>query len=154
ANARQRERLGLERWAERWPRIAPRLRFDPGRDRTATLEALAAYLEPDDVLVDVGGGAGRLGLPLAARCRAVPNVEPEARMGEEFEAAAREAGEANARWLRADWLHAAAEGDVVLASNVVSFVGDVVPFVRKLIAAARRRVLIVGSTHPMWDEAQ
>src|SRR5207248_665692 len=41
-------------------------------------QVLASYLEPDDVVVDVGGGAGRISLPLALRCSQVVNVDPSA----------------------------------------------------------------------------
>jgi len=38
--------------------------------------AIGAYVRPDDVMVDVGGGTGRLELPLALRCREVVIVDP------------------------------------------------------------------------------
>ena len=41
---------------------------EPSRDFDDVLEAIASYLRPDDVLLDVGGGAGRLGLALARCC--------------------------------------------------------------------------------------
>lgn len=153
ATEQQRQRLGIVTWDDRWTRDAPRFRRDPRRDLDESLAAIAAYLEPEDVLLDVGGGAGRMSLPLTGRCREVINVEPSAAMGAGFEALAREAGIPNARWLQADWLSASVAGDVSLVSNVVSFVRDIVPFLEKLVAASRRRVLIAGSTNPWLDEA-
>jgi hypothetical protein len=122
----------------------PRTRADPRREPEPELEILASYLQPTDVLVDVGGGSGRLGLPLAQTCREVINVEPSAGAVRAFSAAAAAAGITNVRSLRADWLTAAGiEGDVVLTAHVTYYVRDIVPFVARLQVAARRRVMIV-----------
>jgi len=154
----QRRRLGMATWADRWTRAAASgaagFRQDPRRELDASLEVIASYLDPADVLLDIGGGAGRYALPLALRCREVINVEPVMRMGEEFEASARQARIANARWVEAEWPSTAAvEADVSLATNVVSFVADIVAFIERLVASSRRRVMVVGSTYPFWDEA-
>ena len=120
---------------------------------TTRLSAIAAYVEPDDVLLDVGGGAGRLSLPLASRCREIVNVEPSTGMGAEFEASAREAGIANARWLQSPWPAAVdVAGDVSLVANVTYFVRDIVPFVQKLSAASRRRVIVVVFSMPQPNQ--
>jgi hypothetical protein len=149
AVAAQEARLGLAQ-PDRWSRAAPRFRADPHRPHDETLRAIAAYLHPQDVLVDAGGGAGRLGLALAGRCREVVNVEPAAGMRGEFTAAAADAGISNARLVAAEWLDAAGvEGDLVLTCDVTYFVRTIEDFVAKLDAAARRRVLIVlGSVPP------
>jgi hypothetical protein len=105
---------------------------------------LASYVKPDDVVVDVGGGNGRLGLMLALRCREVINVEPLQARGTEFEQAAAEAAITNARLVRSDWIAAqGVVGDVTLASHVTYGVPDIVPFIEKLVTASRRRVMIV-----------
>jgi len=129
---------------DRWsgPR-ARGFRQDPRRGLDSSLEVIASYVQPDDVLVDVGGGAGRYGLPLALRCRELVNIEPSAGMAAEYEASAAEAGIRNARLIRADWLGAeGVEGDVTLACHVTYFVREIVPFVRKLSEASRRRVIV------------
>ena len=82
---------------------AGRFREDPRRPLDPVLEHLAGYLRPNDVFLDIGGGAGRMSLPLASRCAEVVDVEPSAGMGEAFVAAAAGAGIANARWLQAAW---------------------------------------------------
>lgn len=56
------------------------LRTDARRSLEPNLAIIASYIEPDDVIVDVGGGAGRYSLPLALRCREVINVDPSAGM--------------------------------------------------------------------------
>ncbi len=67
----QRIRLhGEEMPGARWDReVAQRFRYDPHRSLDASLDIIASYVEPQDVLIDVGGGAGRICLPMALRCR-------------------------------------------------------------------------------------
>ena len=127
---------------------AQRYRYDPHRSLDANLEIIASYVQPEDVLIDVGGGAGRVSLPLALRCREVINVDASAAMLAAFEAVAAGAGIRNARTVKNDWLEAEGiQGDVTLVSSVTYFVRDIVPFVRKLAAASRRRVIIL-----VWSE--
>src|SRR5690349_7727125 len=90
AIARQRSRWGAppvvgDRWAGG---LAERARDDPRRELDANLQVLASYVEPHDVVVDVGGGAGSVGLPLARRCREVVNVDPSPAMATQFERSA------------------------------------------------------------------
>jgi hypothetical protein len=147
----QRARLrGEEQPATRWNReVAQRYALDPHRTLDKNLEVLATYVEPHDVLIDVGGGAGRLSLPLALRCREAIVVDASHNMEEAFRALVATAGIANARFVRSDWLTAEAiQGDLVLAANVTYFVRDIVPFMRKMEAAARRRVLLTVRSVP------
>ena len=60
ANAQRARIHGAQESAERWSSetSARRLRFDPHRSLNANMEGLASFLEPTDVLLDVGGGAG------------------------------------------------------------------------------------------------
>src|SRR5262245_19235202 len=66
------------RQTDTWGAIASRFRADPKRELDPFLRKLASFVRPDDVLVDIGGGAGRNSLPMARRCREVINVEPSA----------------------------------------------------------------------------
>ena len=45
---------------DHWVDLAELFRLDPRRPRDANLAAVAEYLEPSDVFLDVGGGAGRV----------------------------------------------------------------------------------------------
>ncbi len=132
-----------------WGAIASRFRADPRRELDPFLEKLASYLRPDDVLIDIGGGAGRNCLPMASRCREVVNVEPSAGMLAEFRASAEEGGITNARAVESGWMDAdGIEGDVLLAAHVAYFVAEIQPFIEKLERAARRRVIIDELTVP------
>jgi len=123
--------------------VARRFRAEPHRQLDANLAVLASYTRPEDVLIDVGGGAGRVALPLALRCREVIVVDASPGMGVEFAAAAAAAGIANARFVHSNWLEAEGfQGDVAVTSNVTYFVRDIVRFIEKLVAAARRRVMM------------
>ena len=130
--------------SDRWASRAAVFRLDPHRELEANTRAVAEMVEPDDVVVDIGGGAGRLSLPLALQCREVVNLEPSPAMREQFDGAAAEAGIKNARCIDDQWPAGAAgvSGDVLLVANVTYFVRDIVPFVEALQAAARRRVVI------------
>ncbi len=153
----QRTRLvGEDDPGDRWSAAARRFRMDPRRELDANLHTVASYVEPDDAVVDVGGGAGRVCLPLALHCRAVINLDPSPAMGVEFEASAAGAGIANARFICSGWPAAeTVEGDVVLSANVTYFVRDIVPFVHALEASARRRVIItVWSIPPPSQNAE
>ena len=146
----QRTRLhGASPGGESWsgPQ-ARRFRFAPHRELDANLEIIASYVQPQDVLIDVGGGAGRVCLPLALRCREVINVEPSPGMAAEFTSSATEAGITNAQLVHSDWLHAdGVGGDLAFTADVTYFVREIVAFLERLEAAARRRVVIA-----LWSE--
>src|SRR5262249_32202936 len=123
--------------------VARRFRADPHRPLDANLAVLASHIRAEDVFLDVGGGAGRVALPLALRCREGITVDASPGLGAEFAAAAAAACISNARFVHANWLEAAGlQGDVALTANVTYFVREIVPFITKLVSAARRRVMI------------
>src|SRR5215212_9321487 len=73
----------------------PLLGSRPREPVTPNVAIIAEYIPSDAVLVDVGGGAGRISLPLALRCERVVNVEPSATMAAAFQRNAEAAGIAN-----------------------------------------------------------
>jgi SAM-dependent methyltransferase len=118
--------------------------MDPHRRLDANLEIIASYVQPVDTVIDVGGGAGRISLPLALRCPQVINVDPSPGMRAEFEALVAEAGITNARFVQSDWLKAEGiQGDLSITANVTYFVRDIVPFIEKMEAASGRRVMVI-----------
>ena len=132
-----------------WAGAAARqFRFDPRRDPDQNLAIIASYVRTDDVVVDVGGGAGRVCLPLALRCREVVNVEPSPGMAAEFESLAQEANINNARLVPSSLSESGEiRGDISFTADVTYFVRDITAFVVQLEAAAARRVMIT-----VWSE--
>ena len=127
---------------DHWADMAEMFRLDPRRPKDANLSALAGYLEPSDVLLDVGGGAGRVSLALADCVQEVVLVEPSESMREQFIIARDQAGITNARIAADWWMDSDETGDVIHLSDVTYFVRDITPFVAKLHNSAARRVLI------------
>src|SRR5215475_6079739 len=131
------------------PADHPLLKSDPRRPLDPNLEIIASYITPDDVVIDVGGGAGRVSLPLALRCREVINVEPSGAMGAGFTANATQAEIINARVIASDWLTVDPQvGTVALVNHVTYLTREIVPFIEQLEQVGRRRVLITVNSPP------
>ena len=127
----------------------PLLTADPRRPLDPNLEVIASYISPDDIIIDVGGCAGRISLPLALRCREVVNVEPSSAMGAGFRTNAGQAGISNARVIEGDWLEVDPPlGTVALVNHVTYLTREIVPFLEKLQRAGRRRILIRSTVRP------
>jgi ubiquinone/menaquinone biosynthesis C-methylase UbiE len=76
ASEQRRVRRGSGFGFAQWDRAAARFRADPRRELSADAAAIAAYVQPGDVFMDVGGGAGRYSLPIALKCRESICVDP------------------------------------------------------------------------------
>ena len=131
------------------PADHPLVKADPLRPLDPNLAVIASYIEADDVIIDVGGGAGRMSLPLALRCREVINVEPSPTMAISFRTNAAGAGIGNTRIIEGEWPEVDAPvGSVALVNHVTYLTREIVPFVKKLELAGRRRVLITVNSVP------
>ena len=131
-----------------WGAAARQFRFDPRRELDRNLLVIASYVQPDDIVADVGGGAGRVGQPLALQCKEVLNIEPSPGMGAEFETLVREANISNGRLIPSSFAEVQElTSDIVITADVTYFVRDIVAFIRKLEATASRRVMIT-----IWSE--
>ena len=127
---------------------ARQFRFDPRRELDRNMVAIASYVQPDDVVVDVGGGAGRVSLPLAFQCKEVLNIEPSPGMGAEFESLVQESSITNAQLVTSSLADAdAPQGHIAFTADVTYFVKDIETFIRQMEAAASRRVMIT-----IWSE--
>jgi hypothetical protein len=126
-----------------WAGCAGNFRPDLSAPLNPFVAKVASFLQPNDVLLDVGGGAGRLSLPLASRCREVVCIDPSRGMGDVFESVVSEAGVRNARFVFGGWPEKSdVEGDVALVAHVTYFVTEISPFIARLNAATRRRVVV------------
>jgi len=131
------------------PADHPLVKADPLRPLGPNLTVIASYIEADDVVIDVGGGAGRISLPLALRCREVINVEPSPTMGMGFRRNVAGAGINNARIIEGEWPKVdAPAGSVALVNHVTYLTREIVSFIKKLERAGRRRVLITVNSVP------
>ncbi|MCC7372979.1 MAG: methyltransferase domain-containing protein [Chloroflexi bacterium] len=129
----------------------PLTKTDPRRPLDPTLELIVSYLDPEDVVVDVGGGGGRNGLPVALRCREVVNVDPSVTMLHAFRLNARHAGIHNAIAIHGDWLtlEPPPDGTVALVNHVTYLTREIEAFILKLTRAASQRVIMgVGDPPP------
>ena len=142
-----------------WRPYASAFRADPHRTDDPVLNRLAGEVTPGTTLLDVGGGAGRLALPLALRCRHVTVVEPSESMVAELRDGSLEAGIDNLTVVQGHWEEVeAGPADIVLCAHVVYGVADIAPFIRKLESHARERVLLLmfmdspqSWLSPLWE---
>jgi SAM-dependent methyltransferase len=127
----------------------PILNVEPHAPLNRNQEVIASYIQPDDVVIDVGGGAGRVSLPLALRCREVINVDESAAMGRAFIGNASRAGLKNARFIEADWRSADPPvGTVALVNHVTYYQGDIAGFIERIEKAGTRRAIITVNSPP------
>lgn len=151
----QRQRIyGTASGGDIWGGTAAQtFRADPQRELDANLTVIASYLQPQDVFVDVGGGAGRVSLPMSHRCREVVSVEPSPGMAEGFRSLASDNQITNASVILSSWLDTGLDtksvsGDVVFTADVTYFVRDIEEFIRGMEGRAKRRAMITVWSQP------
>ncbi len=116
---------------------------------SANVAVIASYIEPQDVIIDVGGGAGRISLPLALLSREVVNVDPSEGMGKGFLANAARAGVTNVRFIAGEWQAIEPPaGTLALVNHVTYLTRVIVPFLLKLEKAGTRRVIVTVNRPP------
>ena len=150
--------VGGAYWDKRSRRIAKRPLASADRDPMMSRLRREVGRSGRATVLDVGSGPGRLSVPIAPRARQVTAVDPSKKMLALLRRRAREAGVANVRTVHGNWQDVEVEAaDVVVCAHVITLVPDVVPFVRKLDAAARKRVLLYvggyaadGVLDPFW----
>lgn len=152
ARSEQQVRLGAPIDRSYWDQFAHTYRFDPTRAPEPQLAAALEYVQSDDEIVEIGGGAGRIGLPLVVHARSLRNVEPSAAMREHFALSALEHGIDHAMAIAAAWpLDEPINADIALTVDVTYFIEEIEPFLRAMHETARRRVLILTWTVPPPD---
>ena len=104
----------------------------------------------ETTVLDVGAGTGRHTLALAPRVASVTAVDPSAAMLGFLRSDVEAQGLRNVETIEAEWLQAdVTPCDVVICSHVLYPIGEVVPFIRKLEAAARERVMVYLRVDPL-----
>ncbi|MFN8638793.1 MAG: methyltransferase domain-containing protein [Dehalococcoidia bacterium] len=127
--------------ADYYAPMAPR--FRPGARDSEELPVLEALLRPEDTLLDIGAGGGRLAIPLAAKVRRVVAVEPSAAMRETLAGAALEAGVSNIEIHPDRWPDSDAAGDVAMAVHAIYDIADLGSWLEGMERAASRLCVVV-----------
>ena len=118
--------------------------LDPFRTDDQVVNALFSMVGTDTEVLDVGGGSGRLAMPLATRVKQVTVVEPSEDSVELLNERVADFGIENITVINEAWEDVPdPAADVVLCSLVLHHVLDAAPFVRKMQQHARERVVIV-----------
>ena len=104
----------------------------------------------DSTVLDVGAGTGRHTLALAPLVQHVTSVDPSEAMLGLLKQDLAEQNIANVDVVQSEWMSAEVEpADAVICSHVLYPIADVVPFVQRLDAHARRRVYIYIRVDPL-----
>ena len=118
--------------------------LDPYRTDDPVVNGLFELVGDDTEVLDVGGGAGRLALPLATRARHVTVVDPSEDSVELLKSRMEEAGLTNVTVVNEPWEEAdVPSADIVLCSLVLHHQLEVVSFVKRMEQHARDRVVVL-----------
>ena len=135
---------GAAQMVERWRGVARKLDGGGKQDPDPLLDHVLARLTPEMTVLDVGAGIGRWTLPMARRVRRVTAVEPLLGMRQVLVERATAQGVANLDVLDAPWLTAQVPPhDAVVAAHATYTTTDLLGFVRKMEACARRSCYLV-----------
>lgn len=130
-----------------WKSFVSNFKDDPHRTGDILVDRLAQEVDSTKTVMDVGGGAGRLALPLALHSSHVTVVEPSESMVAALRESASEAGIENVSVTEETWEEAKVEpADVILCAHVVYGVTNIETFVNKLNAHAREKILLLAYT--------
>ena len=149
ARQRQQARLATPYGESYWDRFAHTYRFDPNRLPEMSIREVIRRLWMDDEVIEIGGGAGRVGLPLALRAKSLRNIEPSAGMREQFRLLVWQHDIKNAEAIASAWpMREPISADLVVTADVTYFISEIEPFLRAMHEAARKRVAILTWTIP------
>jgi SAM-dependent methyltransferase len=119
-------------------------RVDPGRSDDPVLDGLRALAVAGETWLDIGAGAGRYALPLAAVVGEIIAIEPSVGMLDALREEMATHGIKNVRPVEARWpMEDAPVGDVTLLAHVGYDIEAIEPFIRAMEASARRLCVAV-----------
>ena len=111
---------------DHWRPYAANFRADPRRAGDELVDLLLEYVNPDQTVLDVGAGGGRLALPIALKCRSLVAVEPSESMAYVLTQQAQESGIENVSVVQAEWQDARVDpADIVLCAHVIYTIRDI-----------------------------
>ena len=130
---------GEAQMIERWRRVARQLDTGERDLPDVLLDHILGRLTPETAVLDIGAGIGRWTLPIARIVRRVTAVEPLAGMRQVLVERAAANGITNLEVVGIPWLKAeVALHDVAIAAHATYTTTDLLHFVRKMDASARR----------------
>lgn len=114
-----------------------------------TVQMLAELITPEETVLDVGAGGGRIAIPLAEYSSHVTAVEPSEGMREQLVGTAEAWEVQNLSVVASTWEEAEGEPhDLVVCAHVVYTVTAIESFIRKLSLSARKSVALVSFARP------
>ena len=144
-----------------WANFAQQFRADPRRTGDPLVDHLRRQVTPEQVLLDVGAGGGRMALPLALSAKKVIAIEPSPSMCRVLREVAAEFDVENVEVIESGWLDAqvpqAPRADIALCCHVLYTIQDIEPFVRKLEEHAGRVLVVMyqappqSQIYPLWE---
>ena len=144
--------------ADSWTNFAQQFKADPRRTDDPLVNHLRRQVTPEQVVLDVGAGGGRMALPLALCCKKVIAVEPSPSMCRVLREAAAEFDVKNVEVVESGWLDAQApRADLALCCHVLYTIQDIEAFVRKLEEHAGRVLVVLyqappqSQIYPLWE---
>lgn len=130
---------GETQMVERWRRVARRLDSGEKREPDPLLDFILGRLEPRMTVLDIGAAIGRWTLPIAGRVRQVTAVEPLPGMRQVLLERVSSRGLTNLTVVDVPWMEAEVlPHDVAIAAHATYTTSDLIGFVRKMDACARR----------------
>jgi ubiquinone/menaquinone biosynthesis C-methylase UbiE len=130
-----------------WQDLAHKFRDDPYRLNDPLLVRLEEEFTGCDSLLDVGGGAGRLALPLALHREKVTVVDSSESMLKQLKEASVESGINNVEAIRSLWERLSFNVSIhsgSLCSHVVYGIEDIETFVRNINRFTADRVIVLA----------
>ncbi len=144
--------------ADSWANSAQQFRADPRRTDDPLVNHLRRQITPEQMVLDVGAGGGRLALPLALGAKKVIAVEPSASMCRVLREVAAEFGVENVDVVESGWLDAQVPPvDIALCCHVLYTIQDIDLFVRKLgehaglVLAVMYQAPPQSRLYPLWE---
>jgi ubiquinone/menaquinone biosynthesis C-methylase UbiE len=114
-----------------------------------TVERLSDLISPQDTVLDVGAGGGRLTVPLAEYCSHVTAVEPSESMREQLLATTEAWDVKNVSVVASKWEEAVVDRhDLIACAHVIYTVTEIEAFIRKLSNHARKTVALISFERP------